>query len=383
MAQHIEQVSFSASDFPTSAHYPFNLDVVRHTPSLSFDSAVTIFVGENGTGKSTFLEAMARACGIHIWRSEHGARYRYNAHEKTLHRHLRISWSDGRVPGAFFGSEHFKDFTHQLEDWASTDPGQLKYFGGASLVTQSHGQSMMAYFRSRYAIKGLYLLDEPETALSPRSQLDLLDIISENSRGGHAQFIITTHSPILLTCADARIYSFDHVPPEALNTMRLSIFGCIRNSWRITERISVAIRKPLHYKDQMNTHDFLNLTGRHVIVTGASRGIGYGIARMLALHGADVACAALHEEGAVKAAVRISSETGGKAIGLGMDVRSDESVKAAFSRIREEFVTLDIIVNNAGVANSVDFADLDEAAWDRVMDTNLKGCYRCCRAALP
>ena len=70
----------------------------------------------------------------------------------------------------------------------------------------------MSFFRSRYLIKGLYLMDEPETALSPRSQLELLEILSETSGTGQAQFIIATHSPILLACANARIYSFDHIP---------------------------------------------------------------------------------------------------------------------------------------------------------------------------
>ena len=70
----------------------------------------------------------------------------------------------------------------------------------------------MSYFRSRYQIKGIYFLDEPETALSPRSQLELLEIIGENSQAGHAQFIIATHSPLLLACEGAKIYSFDHMP---------------------------------------------------------------------------------------------------------------------------------------------------------------------------
>ncbi len=123
-----------------------------------------------------------------------------------------VEWSNGKVPGAFFGSEIFKDFKSALDGWAAADPGHLKYFGGKSLVTQSHGQSMMSYFRARYKIEGLYLLDEPETALSPKSQLELLNIIGENSRSGHAQFIIATHSPILLACEGATIYSFDQVP---------------------------------------------------------------------------------------------------------------------------------------------------------------------------
>jgi len=76
---------------------------------------------------------------------------------------------------------------------------------------------MMSYFRSRYQIKGVYLLDEPETALSPRSQLELLEIIGENVRAEHAQFIIATHSPILLACNGAKIYSFDHVPVREID----------------------------------------------------------------------------------------------------------------------------------------------------------------------
>jgi predicted ATPase len=92
------------------------------------------------------------------------------------------------------------------------DPEMLKYFGGESLVTQSHGQSILSLFRARYKIKGLYFLDEPETALSPKSQLELLSILKEMSEAGHAQFIIATHSPLLLACPGAHIYSFDHIP---------------------------------------------------------------------------------------------------------------------------------------------------------------------------
>jgi len=114
------------------------------------------------------------------------------------------------VPGSYFGSEIFNDFRKIVDTWAASDPGQLKYFGGKSLVTQSHGQSMMSFFESRYKIKGIYFLDEPETALSPNSQLKLLEIIRKNTENGHAQFIIATHSPILLAYENARIYSFDY-----------------------------------------------------------------------------------------------------------------------------------------------------------------------------
>jgi predicted ATPase len=214
MPNHVKSVTLLQEKFPTDEHYPFTLPILHQTRYLRFDSAVTLFVGENGTGKSTLLEAMARACDIHIWSRTENTRFQFNPYEKDLYKCLDVVWSDGHVPGAYFGSEIFKDFTHLLEEWATSDPGQLQYFGGKSLVTQSHGQSMMSYFRTRYKIKGIYLLDEPETALSPRSQLELLDIIAGNSQAGHAQFIIATHSPILLACSGAVIYSFDYAPAQ-------------------------------------------------------------------------------------------------------------------------------------------------------------------------
>jgi len=125
---------------------------------------------------------------------------------------MRVEWVDGPVPGSFFASDMFRDFAQILDEWASTDPGILKYFGGDSLMTLSHGQSLMSFFRSRYRIKGLYLLDEPETALSPSMQIELVKLIHQMSRAGHAQFIVATHSPILLACPEARILSFDTVP---------------------------------------------------------------------------------------------------------------------------------------------------------------------------
>ena len=209
---HLKRIVFHSDRYPTAQHYPFNLDLFRKTEGLSFDTSVTMFVGENGTGKSTLLEALARKANIHIWRDTDKRRFEVNPYEERFYRYISAEWADGFVPGSFFGSSIFQDFARTLDAWAASDPGQLDYFGGKSLLTQSHGQSIMSFFKARYRIKGLYLLDEPETALSPKTQIALLDLLEQLGAAGHAQFIIATHSPILLACPGATIYSFDHIP---------------------------------------------------------------------------------------------------------------------------------------------------------------------------
>jgi predicted ATPase len=209
---HLKTVLLHPEMFPTQEHYPFNLSIFHQTPRLAFDTPVTLFVGENGTGKSTLLEALAHRCGIHIWRYRAYTGFDANPYKEKFQDCITVEWADGRVPGSFFGSAIFQHFAELLDEWAATDSRLLKYFGGRSLVTQSHGQSLMSFFRTRYRIKGMYLLDEPETALSPKSQLELLEILGAMSAAGHAQFIVATHSPILLACPGAVIYSFDHAP---------------------------------------------------------------------------------------------------------------------------------------------------------------------------
>lgn len=209
---HLKSVTLHPSKYPTKDHYPFNLPAFQETHLIAFDTTVTLFVGENGSGKSTLLYALSNACGIHIWQEAERSRFNHNPYEDTLCNYLTVEWTDGKIPGSFFGSENFRHFRQILDEWAVADPGQLKYFGGKSLLTQSHGESLMSFFRSRYRIKGLYLLDEPETALSPRSQLELLDLLAGARDKGDAQFLIATHSPILLACPHAVIYDFNRSP---------------------------------------------------------------------------------------------------------------------------------------------------------------------------
>jgi predicted ATPase len=202
--------------YPTKDHYPFNIDVLRKTRSIAFSSPVTFFIGENGSGKTTLLEALARRCRIHIWSGVDNTRVDPNPYEEMLFLYIEVEWTDSIIPGSFFSSQIFRNFSELVEMWEADNPGQIEYFGGKSLLTQSHGQSLMSFFKTRYKIKGLYLLDEPETALSPKSQLELLKLLREMGDLGHAQFIIATHSPILLACPGSVIYSFDHTPLKSI-----------------------------------------------------------------------------------------------------------------------------------------------------------------------
>lgn len=211
---YISHVRILGDSFPTTEYYPFSLDVFRKTGCLRFGKPVTFFAGENGTGKSTLLRAIARNCGIHIWEEEGRAHLARNRYEDELHRFIRVGWCGEKVPGSFFASEIFSHFAGILDDWAAADPGVLRYFGNASLRERSHGQSHMAFFSSRFAIRGLYLLDEPENALSPKRQIEFLKLLRRCTADGTAQFIIASHSPIILAYPDAEIYSFDRIPVE-------------------------------------------------------------------------------------------------------------------------------------------------------------------------
>ncbi|HZD43335.1 MAG TPA: AAA family ATPase [Methanomicrobiales archaeon] len=232
---HIRSIRLLHDRYPTRDAYPFNLEIFDTTDSIALDKPVTFFIGENGSGKSTLLTAIARACNIHIWEESEGRRYRYNPYEKDLHRCIGIEWSGERVPGAFFASEIFRFFAGLLDEWAAADPDLLHYFGSESLLEKSHGESHMAFFESRFRIPGVYLLDEPENALSPRMQIAFLGLLKEISSLGTAQFIIATHSPLLLAYPDADIFTFDRSPIQKIayeETDHYRIYRDFLNNYR-------------------------------------------------------------------------------------------------------------------------------------------------------
>ncbi|NTW37045.1 MAG: AAA family ATPase, partial [Syntrophobacteraceae bacterium] len=107
---HLRSVTLHPSKYPTRDHYPFHLPVFQQTQRIPFHTAVTVFVGENGSGKSTLLRALSHACGIHIWQEQERGRVSRNPYENRLSEFLSVEWTDGKVPGSFFGSENFRHF---------------------------------------------------------------------------------------------------------------------------------------------------------------------------------------------------------------------------------------------------------------------------------
>jgi predicted ATPase len=235
--------------------FPFSVPVVRALETLELPSAVTFFVGENGSGKSTLLEGIAAAVGLPTIGSDAVRDDATLTAQRSLAGQLRLSWSRRTHRGFFLRAEDFFGFTKYLARLraelqgrlveidaeyenrsayarglasgpAAASLAELEQRYGADLDANSHGESFLRLFRSRFVPGGLYLLDEPEAPLSPQSQLGLIAMLKEMV-GDDAQFIIATHSPILLAFPDATIYTFDEQPPrrvdyEALDHVRLT-----------------------------------------------------------------------------------------------------------------------------------------------------------------
>jgi len=206
---YLVRVRVESDRFPTNRFYPFNIPIVKQPLELAFRRPIVFFVGENGSGKSTLLEAIALRCGIHLWDQPRRHPAHNNPYETRLPDYVTTTWANGRVTGSLFRAETFREWADFLDDVALCDPGRLQYHGGRILNDLSHGEGMLSYFSGRFGLKGLYFLDEPEAALSPASQVRFLNLLQEYEAQARAQFIIATHSPILLAYPGAQILSFD------------------------------------------------------------------------------------------------------------------------------------------------------------------------------
>ena len=182
--------------------YPFNLPVVRRLDELVFHPKVTFLVGENGSGKSTLIEALAVAWGFNAEGGSRHANFGTRPTHSPLHAFVRPIRSTRRARDGFFlRAESFYNLGSYLEGVG----GDFSSYGGVSPHEQSHGESFLALAEHRFGGQGLYILDEPEAALSPSRQLSFLVRLHELAQQ-KSQFIIATHSPILLGYPDAWIY---------------------------------------------------------------------------------------------------------------------------------------------------------------------------------
>ncbi|WP_163581512.1 AAA family ATPase [Gracilibacillus saliphilus] len=185
--------------------YPFSIPVIKRLEQLDITSNVTFFVGENGSGKSTLLEAIADKCGFNTAGGGRNNYFEVHEAQSALGDYITLSWMPKVTNGFFLRAETFHHFATHID---SIDEGDLAY-GGKSLHHQSHGESFLSLFQNRFHQQAIYLLDEPEAALSPQRQLAFLRILHDLSANGESQFIIATHSPILLGYPEATIFSFD------------------------------------------------------------------------------------------------------------------------------------------------------------------------------
>ncbi|MGZ5476595.1 MAG: AAA family ATPase [Thermoanaerobaculia bacterium] len=205
----VQKVSLLSDTVASFDEYPFCLPVIRNFDTLELSKPVSFFVGENGSGKSTLLEAIAIAAGFNPEGGSRNFRFETRRAHAQLFQHLRLTKGLARPRDGFFlRAETFFNVASEIErldEEPSSAPPITPAYGGVSLHAQSHGESFQALLLNRFRGKGLYVLDEPEAALSPTRQLAALSRIHELV-AQQSQFIIATHSPLLMSYPEAEIF---------------------------------------------------------------------------------------------------------------------------------------------------------------------------------
>ncbi|MFN8572891.1 MAG: AAA family ATPase [Gemmatimonadaceae bacterium] len=261
---HLRSLSLKSAVSDSEVVFPFSVPAIRSLESLDVAAPITFFVGENGSGKSTLLEGLALAANLPAVGSAGLELDESLNAQRALAKRLRLSWDHRTRRGFFLRAEDFFGFTKMLgklrvemqqrlrdvdaeyvdrSDYArglASGPAraslaemQRRY--GVDLDANSHGQSFLKLFQSRFVPGGLYLLDEPEAPLSPQSQLGLLAMLKD-MLAQDAQFIIATHSPLLLAYPGARIVSFDVTPVGAVTYAELEHVNLTRDFLANPER---------------------------------------------------------------------------------------------------------------------------------------------------
>lgn len=211
--------------------HPFTIPLLKADFKLAFTTPVTFLVGENGSGKSTLLEGLAWALGFNAQGGNKDNSYAEGADGHALGQALLLSWRQRVSDGFYLRAETFFNFATYLEDVGST----FLAYGGKSFHQQSHGEGFLALFENRLE-DGVYLLDEPEAALSPGRQLTFLSILHQLATMKVAQFIIATHSPILLTLPGATVLAIEEGQLREVNYRDTEHFQLTRDFLNSPER---------------------------------------------------------------------------------------------------------------------------------------------------
>lgn len=183
--------------------YPFNIDFVKNLDKLIIDSPVTFIIGENGTGKSTFIEALAVSIGLNPEGGTQNFMFSTKETHSELYEYLKINHFQRKCKTKFFlRAESFYNVITEIDNL------RVSGYGNKSLHLYSHGESFIQLVQNRFTEDGLYILDEPEAALSPSRQMTLLYLINQLVKEG-SQFIIATHSPILISYRNGKIFDLD------------------------------------------------------------------------------------------------------------------------------------------------------------------------------
>lgn len=232
---------------PDGCAYPFSIPAVgalARMPELRLHPKVTFLIGENGSGKSTLIEAMAILAGFNPEGGTRNFRFSTRSSESVLSRCLRpVRGARREKTGYFLRAESYFNVATEIErlDEEPGGPPIINSYGGRSLHEQSHGESFLALVRHRFGSEGLYILDEPEAALSPSKQLLLLSRMHELVERGRSQFIIATHSPIIMAYPESTIYLLSPQGIEEVAYEETEHFGLTRDFLLHRERFFEAI----------------------------------------------------------------------------------------------------------------------------------------------
>ena len=223
-APYLRRLWLDAESIPDREAYPFCLPFLNDNFELRFERAITIIVGENGTGKSTLLEGIAELAGYNG--AGGGKGYKTVDHSDALEvmggdlaEALRASWLPRITKGWFFRAESFFSVARYLDAVGSTS---------ADFLSHSHGEGFLRFFNERCQRQGIYIFDEPESALSPLRQMEFLKLMQRMENAGYCQLIMATHSPILMAYPNATLLRLSKYGLEPVRVQDTDHFRSMR-----------------------------------------------------------------------------------------------------------------------------------------------------------